>query len=250
VKKTQHIVIIGATSSIAEHCARLWVVDDNIKLTLVGRNGEKTAQVAADLKIRNPSSIIQTMVGQFNDTHAITKLANQIISQDEIAIVLIAHGSLPDQVRAEQDLQACSDALMINGISPVLFAEAFAVHMQKTDQGCIAIISSVAGDRGRKSNYIYGSAKGLINRYAQGLQHRFANTNVRIVLIKPGPIDTPMTAHLKQKGSRMTSAQNAAQIIVKAIRLGKPECYVPHKWAAIMMVIRHLPAFIFNRLDI
>ena len=131
MKKTQHIVIIGATSSIAEHCARLWVVDDNIKLTLVGRNGEKTAQVAADLKIRNPSSIIQTMVGQFNDTHAITKLANQIISQDEIAIVLIAHGSLPDQVRAEQDLQACSDALMINGISPVLFAEALPFTCKK-----------------------------------------------------------------------------------------------------------------------
>jgi len=250
MEKVQHIVIIGATSSIAEHCARLWVAGSDIKLTLVGRNSEKTDQLASDLKIRNPSAAIQALTCQFNEPTAITQLASQIVSHGEIDIVLIAHGSLPDQAQSEQDLQACHDALVINGISPVLFAEAFAGHMHKANHGCIAIISSVAGDRGRKSNYIYGSAKGLINRYGQGLQHRFANTGVRIILIKPGPIDTPMTVHLKQQGHRLESVQNAAQIIVNAIRQGKPVCYVPHKWAIIMMLIRHLPSFIFNRLDI
>ena len=245
----KRIVIIGATSTIAEHCARLWVTDTPVNLTLVGRDADKTERVAADLRVRSPHSVIQVLTVDFINPLAIQQLVDGIVDEGRVDIVLIAHGSLPDQAVCQQDLTACQEELTINGVSPVLFAEAFAGHMQKANQGTLAIIGSVAGDRGRKSNYVYGSAKGLVTRYAQGLQHRLANTGVKVVLIKPGPTDTPMTAYLKQQGG-LAKVEDVAKLISKAIHQGKPVVYSPAKWAFIMMIIRHLPRFVFNKLEI
>jgi decaprenylphospho-beta-D-erythro-pentofuranosid-2-ulose 2-reductase len=246
----KRIVIVGATSAIAERCARLWVNEGAVDLTLIGRDKAKTQQVAADLRVRSPGSMIRVIEGNFVDPVAIRRLVDGVVADGAVETVLIAHGSLPDQAACETDLTACAEALSVNGISPVLFAEAFAGHLQTADRGTLAIIGSVAGDRGRKSNYVYGAAKGLVTRYAQGLQHRLAGSRVKIVLIKPGPTDTPMTAHLKQKGGRLANVEEVAGMIVKGIREGKPEVYAPAKWALVMLVIRHLPRFVFNRLDI
>ena len=245
----KRIVIIGATSAIAKHCARLWVTDTPVNLTLVGRDADKTERVAADLRVRSPHSVIQVLTVDFINPLAIQQLVDGIVDEGRVDIVLIAHGSLPDQAVCQQDLSVCHQELTINGVSPVLFAEAFAGHMQKANQGTLAIIGSVAGDRGRKSNYVYGSAKGLVTRYAQGLQHRLANTGVKVVLIKPGPTDTPMTAYLKQQGG-LAKVEDVAKLISKAIHQGKPVVYSPAKWAFIMMIIRHLPRFVFNKLEI
>lgn len=246
----QRIVIIGATSAIAEHCARLWVTGKLVDMTLVGRDQHKTARVAEDLRVRSPQSAIRALKANFIDPLAIQQLVDGIAAEGSVDIVLIAHGSLPVQADCEQDLALCTEALTVNGISPVLFAQAFAGHMQKVNHGTLAIIGSVAGDRGRKSNYVYGAAKGLIARYAQGLQHRLASTKVKVVLIKPGPTDTPMAAHLKQQGGRLADVDEVAKLIVRGVGQGQPIVYAPGKWALIMMIIRHLPRFIFNRIDI
>ena len=246
----KRIVIIGATSAIAEHCARLWVKEAAVDLTLVGRDKAKTERVAADLRVRSPQSVIRVLQADFIDPLAIRQLVDGIVAEGAVYTVLLAHGTLPDQAVCQQDLTACHDALTVNGVSPVLFSEAFVGHMQKANHGTLAIIGSVAGDRGRKSNYVYGAAKGLVTRYAQGLQHRLAGTGVKVVLIKPGPTDTPMTAHLKQLGSRLASVEDVARLIVEGTAQGKPVVYAPAKWALIMMVIRHLPNFIFNKLEI
>jgi decaprenylphospho-beta-D-erythro-pentofuranosid-2-ulose 2-reductase len=246
----KRIVIIGATSSIAEHCARLWVKDAELDLTLIVRDLDKAERIVEDLRVRSPQSVIRAREADFIDPLAIRELVDSIVTEGAVHIVLIAHGSLPDQAICQQDLTACHEALTVNGISPVLFAEAFAGHMQKANHGTLAIIGSVAGDRGRKSNYVYGAAKGLVTRYAQGLQHRLADSKVKIILVKPGPTDTPMTAHLKQQGGRFASVENVSQLIVKGINQGKPVVYAPTKWAPIMLIIRHLPRYVFNRMDI
>jgi decaprenylphospho-beta-D-erythro-pentofuranosid-2-ulose 2-reductase len=243
----QRIIIIGASSAIAEHCARLWA-QQPADFVLVGRDRKRVERVAADLQIRSPQSSAQSVVIDFNDAAAIAALAAQTATDGKIDIVLIAHGNLPVQADCEQDLSKSQQALEINGVSPVLFAEAFAAQLQKAGRGTLAIIGSVAGDRGRKTNYVYGAAKGLIERYAQGLQHRFAGTPVKIVLIKPGPTATPMTAHLPPRGLALPEA--VARVIVAAIAKGSPVVYAPARWALIMMVIRHLPRFVFNRLNI
>ena len=246
----KHIVIIGATSGMAEHCARLWVQAEPVRLTLVGRNREKTEAVAADLRVRNPACEIQSMTADFLDPASIQATVDAIVQQGSPDIVLIAQGTLPDQAECQTDLTLCRDTLEINGISPVLFAEAFAGPMEKANHGTLAIIGSVAGDRGRKSNYVYGSAKGMVSRYAEGLQHRLARSKVKVVLIKPGPTDTPMTATFKAKGMKMAPVEQVAKGIVKAVANPVRVAYIPRKWRLIMSIIRHLPAVIFNRLNI
>jgi decaprenylphospho-beta-D-erythro-pentofuranosid-2-ulose 2-reductase len=244
------IVIVGATSAMAEHCARLWIEEAPRNLVLLGRDQAKIERVAQDLQVRSPQSIITVQTTSFLDPRCIRAWADQVVADGLPDIVLIAHGSLPDQMVCQQDLLLCEEALAVNGVSPVLFAEAFAGHMQLANAGTIAIIGSVAGDRGRKSNYLYGAAKGLVTRYAQGLQHRLAGTNVKVVLIKPGPTDTPMTAQIKIKGAKLADVSGVAKAIVNGVARGAPVVYVPGKWALIMLIIRHLPRFIFNKMEI
>lgn len=241
-------MIVGATSAIATHCARLWVENKSVDLTLVGRDAGRTERVAADLRVRSPGSDIRVLAAEFIEPGGIDAAVAGIVRDAPPDVVLIAHGMLPDQGECERDLVACHTALEINAISPVLYAEAFARHLALRGSGTLAIIGSVAGDRGRKSNYVYGAAKGLVDRYAQGLQHRFAGTAVKVVLIKPGPTATPMTAHMQ--GAKLASVESVAESIVKAIAAGKPTAYVPGKWRLIMLIIRHLPAFIFNKMNI
>lgn len=250
MKKKKRVVIIGATSAIAEHCARIWAQDQPVDLTLVGRNVTRIERVAADLRVRSPQSHIRVMQGEFLDPIGLQAVVDAIVDQGTVDTVLIAHGSLPEQGVCQIELMRCREALEINGVSPVLCAEAFARHMAQANHGTLALIGSVAGDRGRKSNYVYGAAKGLVTCYAQGLQHRFAGTGVKIVLIKPGPTDTPMTAHLKGQGVKLTAVEDVAQSIVGAIERGQAVAYVPRQWQLIMWVIKHLPARIFNKLNI
>ena len=204
---------------IAEHCAKLWAQSQALDLTLVGRDAGRIERVAADIKARSAQSIIRILQAEFIDPAAIRDTVNGIVAQGKVDIVLIAHGSLPEQAICQDDLK-------------------------------IAIIGSVAGDRGRKSNYVYGAAKGLVTCYVQGLQHRLADTGVRIVLIKPGPTDTPMTANLKGKGAKLAPVEGVAKQIVDGVETGKPIIYAPGKWWLIMMIIRHLPLFVFNKMNI
>ena len=246
----KRIVIIGATSAMATHCARLWAQGQAPDFTLIGRDAERLERVAADLRARGPGAHVTTVVADFLDATRIGSAVDAIVGEGPVDIVLIAHGSLGDQASSQRDLVHCQSELEINGISPVLFAEAFAGHMEKAGRGTLALIGSVAGDRGRKSNYVYGAAKGLVARYAQGLQHRFAGTSVKVVLIKPGPTDTPMTSRLKAGGAKLAPVEDVAKGIVGAIDRGRSVAYVPPVWRAIMMVIRHLPAVVFNKLNI
>lgn len=233
---------------MAEHCARLWAAGQPLDLTLLGRNRGKTEAVAADLRVRSPQSKVTVIEANFSDPQQIRATVDGIAAGGVPDIVLVAHGSLPDQKACQDNLALAAEAMHVNGISPALFAEAFAGHMQRVNRGTLTIISSVAGERGRKSNYVYGAAKGLVTRYAEGLQHRLAGTNVKVVLVKPGPTATPMTAHMPQRG--MASVESVAAQIVAATAKGQPVLYTPGKWALIMLVIANLPRFVFNRMDI
>lgn len=246
----QRIVIIGASSAIAEHCARLWARQGAASFYLMARDTDRLSDIKADLQVRQPDAVIETASGHFTDPQQISEQVKSILAAGIPDIVLIAHGSLPDQQECQSDLQANRDALQINAVSPALFAEAFAGPMIAADKGRLAILGSVAGDRGRRSNYVYGSAKGLLERYMQGLQHRAAGSGACFCLIKPGPTDTPMTAHLRQQGASLAAPDAVAARIVSGIDRGKAVIYAPARWALIMLIIRHLPRFVFNRLKI
>lgn len=235
---------------IAKHCARLWVEENPVDLVLLGRNLDRLQRIAADLQVRSPQSDITVKQVEFRNPQRIQQTIDELALHYPPDLVLIAHGFLSDQPQCQDDLIACHESLEINGISPLLYAEGFAKQMAHVNRGTLAIIGSVAGDRGRKTNYVYGSAKAMIAAYAQGLQHRFADTSVNIILIKPGPTDTPMAVRLKNKGFQLTPIDKAARNIVKAIQQHRAIAYVPSLWRFVMWVVRHLPNHIFNKLEI
>lgn len=242
-------IIIGATSLMAQHVARLWVQEEALTLILVGRDRDKMRAIADDLTIRNPNTqCVLHEVQDFCDPLAIKAWAETLTTLSGIDCVLIAQGALPTQSRCERDLLYCAEMLAINGVSPVLFAEVSAKRLEEQGEGTLAVISSVAADRARKSNYVYGAAKGLLTRYVEGLQHRFAGTKIHVVLIHPGPTQTPMTAHLPLK--RLANVEVVAAGIVQAIRDGRQVVYLPKMWRFVMMVITWLPRFIFHRLNV
>lgn len=250
MQKYKKIVIVGATSAIAEHCARNWITDTPSEIILVGRHIEKLQSISMDLAVRNTSTKLTIKTLDFLDVRQIDECVTSCVEATPPDIVLIAHGVLPNQLEAENDLALIESSLNVNAISPVIFAEAFANRMGQNCAGTIIIIGSVAGDRGRKSNYVYGSAKSLIEKYTQGLQHRFARTKLKIILVKPGPTETPMTAHLTARKDKMTPVEEVAKSIVHQAKKSKRVIYVPKKWGAIMFVIRNLPYFVFSKMNI
>jgi short-subunit dehydrogenase len=249
VKSPRSIAVVGATSAIAEQVLRLWLARGGERAVLVGRDAERLERIAADLRVRAPGAAITTVEADLLSDVAISSAVTDMFAAGPIDTVLIAHGSMADQHDAQKDLAIAHATLEATAVSPALWAEAFAGPLGQAGAGSIVILGSVAGDRGRRKNYIYGAAKGLLEIYAQGMRHRFAGTAVRVLLIKPGPTDTPMTADLKASGARMASAMDVAEGIVKAEARGKSVAYVPGLWRAIMFAVRSVPTPVFNRLD-
>jgi decaprenylphospho-beta-D-erythro-pentofuranosid-2-ulose 2-reductase len=244
----KRFVIVGATSTIAAECARLWNLEDNVEFILVARDKSKAKRIAKDLKVRNPNNHFVIEEIDFEKSKQIESLIETIATKN-IDTVLIAHGILPNQQESQNNLRTIKETVSVNASSVAMFAECFASEMQFTG-GTIGVIGSVAGDRGRKTNYLYGSTKALVETFTRGLSHRFAGTSLKIVLIKPGPTATAMTAELTQKGQKQANPSLVAAQIVKGMKAGKPVIYTPGIWRWIMLVIKHLPTRIFNRLNI
>ncbi|AJM76886.1 SDR family NAD(P)-dependent oxidoreductase [Rathayibacter toxicus] len=241
------LVVVGATSAIAEHTLRLWLGSGARSAVLVGRDEHRLEALATDLRVRFPAATLTVAAVNLSDPAAISSVVTDSLDGGAPDTVLIAHGTMTTQEEASADLTVARDVLVVTGVSVALWLEAYANALSS---GTIGVIGSVAGDRGRKTNYVYGAAKGLIERYSQGLQHRLAGSRLKIVLIKPGPTETPMTARLAQSGVRLAPVESVARDVVAALSSGRPVVYTPAQWRIIMMIVRLLPAPIFNRLSL
>ena len=247
----QRIVIFGATSAIATACARRWVVKGN-HLFLVGRDQNKLETVLTDLRVRGaPGQRIEGVDADLND-HARHPdlLAKAEAALGGIDVVLIAHGTLPDQKACEQSVSMTLQAIDTNALSAISLLTLTANRLESQRFGTIAVIGSVAGDRGRQSNYIYGASKGMLAIFMQGLRNRLARKGVAVLLIKPGFVDTPMTAHIKKKGALWAQPDSIAEGILEAVAQRRDTVYLPSFWRWIMLVIRMIPETFFKRLSL
>jgi len=244
----KNILIIGATSAVAENVARIYA-KQGACLVLVARNQERLAIIAADLKIRGALKVL-TIVMDVNvlDKHqsTIDSILNKI---ERVDVCLIAHGTLPNQAACQEKSKLMIQALNTNGISTLSLLTLIASHFEKQKSGTIAVITSVAGDRGRQSNYVYGAAKGMVSIFLQGLRNRLHGFNIHVLDIKPGFIDTPMTANLS-KNFLWAKPNYVAKQIVQGIKNKKQTLYTPSFWRLIMFIIRQIPESIFKRLTL
>ncbi len=246
--ESQKILIIGATSAIAQEVARIYARRQS-RLCLVARNQTKLRIVADDLRARGAQAVdVLARELALPDTHA-DIIKHALAFLQDIDVVLIAYGSLPDQAACEADAEQTMNELQVNFLSVAALLMRLANTLEQRGHGTLAVISSVAGDRGRQSNYVYGAAKGGLSIFLQGLRNRLAGKGVQVLTIKPGFVDTPMTAEFK-KGPLWASARKVAADIVRAIDRRRDVAYVPWFWQGIMLVIKAIPERIFKRLKL
>lgn len=242
------ILIIGATSAMAEACARIWAQRGD-RLFLAARNAQQLQSIAADLSTRGANQVGHQVFDATALAQHAPLLQQATSAMGGLDIVLIAHGTLSDQDKAQTDTTYALGEIATNGTSVVALMGLAANQLEAQGHGAIAVISSVAGDRGRQSNYVYGSAKALVSAFASGLRQRLAKKGVHVVTIKPGFVDTPMTAHLP-KGPLWARPEQVARDITSAIDKGRTVVYTPGFWRLIMLIIKHIPEFVFIKLKL
>jgi len=244
----QKVVILGATSGIAlavqRELARI-----GCELLLVARSSERLAALQSDLVARGAAQVLvcPADLSSVQQHAGIFDYACRTLPQFDT--VLLAYGAMHDQKDAESSVDVLLEELNVNFVSASAILTLFANDLEKRRTGCIAAITSVAGDRGRRANYVYGSAKGALSLFLQGLRSRLHPAGVRVITIKPGPVKTPMTDHL-ESAARFAEPETVAADIVGALQQRAPDVlYTPKIWRYIMTAVEHIPEGIFKRLS-
>jgi len=243
-----NILIIGANSAIAREAARCWAAR-GASLFLVARDSGRLNILEEDVKARGAEKV-KTHLLDINDVEKQPGVLDQAVAfLGTIDVILMAHGTLPDQKACEAKPGLAARELETNFTSSILFLLYTANLLERQKMGTLAVITSVAGDRGRQSNYIYGAAKGGMNTFLQGLRNRLYFCGVNVLTIKPGFVNTPMTASAR-KNVLFVSPQGVARDIIGAIDCRKSVVYTPWFWTVIMACIKALPEVIFKRLKL
>jgi len=242
------ILILGATSAIAEQIARRYA-ERGAQLMLVARDKTKLKRLSEDLVVRGAQQAEWHSVDLNDFTRHEALLVETEKQLGGLDMVLITYGTLGDQRAGEQDFALAQQELQTNCLSVLSLLTLIANRFEAQQSGTIAVISSVAGDRGRQSNYIYGTAKGALSLFLQGLRNRLYKAGVQVLTIKPGFVDTPMTREFS-KGLLWVKPEVIADGIVRAVEKRKDVVYLPFFWRYIMLIIKLIPEFIFKRLSL
>jgi short-subunit dehydrogenase len=238
------VLILGATSAIAAEVAKLYA-ERGARLHLVARNAEKLRDLGEALA---PSCSASSCVADFCELERNEQVISEAVAAlGGVDVALIAHGDLGDQLESERSASAAERVLRTNFVSAVTLLVPLANVLEAQGGGCVGVITSVAGERGRPRNYTYGAAKGGLNVFLQGLRSRLYRSGVSVVTLKLGPVDTPMTRS-HHKNPLFAAAPGVARSIVAALDAGRPEAYVPAFWGAIMPVVRNTPERLFQLL--
>jgi short-subunit dehydrogenase len=245
----QRVLIIGATSAIAEATARCFA-REGATLHLVARNAQRLDAIATDLRVRGARQVSIGILDVDNlAVHAATLDAGEQALGGGIDVALVAHGTLPEQSACSASTETSVREFHTNAVATIALLNALAQRFERQGRGTIAVISSVAGDRGRQSNYLYGSAKAAVSTFAAGLRNRLFARGVHVLTVKPGFVDTPMTAQFR-KSALWASPALVGEKIHAGIVKRRDVIYVPWFWRLIMAIIRSIPEFLFKRLKL
>ena len=245
----QKVIILGSTSGIALEVQRQ-LAGRACELLLVARSPERLAALQSDLLVRGASRVLtySANLSSVAQHDGIFEFACQ--GFPDFDTVLLAYGSMHNQKDSETSLPVLLEELQVDFVSAAAILTLFAAELERRRAGCIAAITSVAGDRGRRSNYVYGSAKGGLSLFLQGLRSRLHPAGVRVITIKPGPVQTPMTDGLP-RAAHFADPEQVARDIARALEHRSPDVlYTPGIWRYIMAGIELIPEAVFKRLPL
>ena len=240
----QNVLVIGAKSDIAIAVARAYA-EQSCSLQLAARETDSLKEFREDLRIRGASKV-EVFKLDIGSVKSIKSFLNQLDPLPDL--VVCAVGYLGEQSRSEKDFEEMEKVVKSNLTGPAMVLESLAQAMMERKTGVIVGISSVAGDRGRASNYWYGCAKSGLTAFLSGLRQRIQNSGVRVLTVKPGFVRTAMTANLNLPPALTSTPEKTASDIVKAVSKNQPVLYTPFFWFWIMLIIRGLPEKIFLKL--
>ena len=244
----ESVVVFGAASDIAGETARLLTSRGARDVVLAARKPERLEPLAAELRGEWGASVrtIEFDADAF-DTH--DAVVADAFRDRDVDLVLLAFGVLGDQTVAERDGQAAIGIVQTNFVGAVSLLVPIAERMRAQGHGTIAVLSSVAGERGRASNFVYGSSKAGLDVFCQGLGDRLHGTGVTVTVVRPGFVMSKMTAGLSPRPFS-ASTPEVAEAIVAAIRSGRETVWAPPMLRWVMSGLRHLPRSVFRRLDL
>lgn len=244
----KRVIVLGALSAIGEATARLYAAE-GARLVLAGRSSERLQQVANDLTVRGAAEVRVWPIDLVACSDAAGELGRMADALAEpIDAVLLFFGVLGDQALAEREPDEASRIIDTNFTAAASWCLAAAALLERQNAGVLVAVSSVAGDRGRQSNYVYGASKAGLSVLVEGIAHRLAKTKARAVVVKPGFVDTPMTARMKRGGPLWAKPEAIARSIKSAVEQpARPVIYTPWYWRFIMLAVRNVPAFIFHK---
>lgn len=243
---SKNVLILGATSDMALAVARKFGTQ-GYSLTLAARNLEKLKIMKADVQIRQRVPVeIVTFDALELDSHA--SFYHQL--QVKPDVVICVFGLLGDQSAAQQNWEECQKILFSNYIGAVSILNIVANDMEQRRDGVIVGISSVAGERGRQSNYLYGSAKAGFTAYLSGLRNRLCKSNVHVVTVKPGFVKTRMLENMQTPKPLTSMPAQVADDIYNAVTKRKDTIYTSSIWRPIMYVIKSIPEGVFKKLKL
>jgi NAD(P)-dependent dehydrogenase (short-subunit alcohol dehydrogenase family) len=245
-RQTQRIVALGALSAIGEATLRLYAAE-GARIVVAGRSECRLKVVARDLEVRGAASVVIWTLDLARPEDAGAELSRMAASIGGLDGLMLFYGALGDHAKAEHDRDEARHILSTNFTSAAEWCLAAAALIERQRHGALVVVGSVAGDRGRQSNYIYGAAKGGLGLLVQGLAHRLSRSGGRAVLVKPGFVDTPMTAGIAKGGPLWASPAAVAAIIKRAAAGSRPVVYAPGFWRWIMLAVRSVPAPVFHK---
>ncbi len=242
----QRIVALGALSAMCKATLRLYA-EEGARIVIAGRGEDRLKALATDLEARGAHQVVTwdtDLTGCADPRAELARMTSAIGGMDG---VLLFYGTLGDNAKAEKDMSEARSILHTNFTSAAEWCLAAADLIESQSHGSLVVVGSVAGDRGRQSNYIYGAAKGGLGLLVQGIAHRLVRCGGNAVVIKPGFVDTPMTASIAKGGPLWAKPEAVAQIIKRAATRHSPVVYAPGFWRWIMLAIRAVPTPVFHK---
>lgn len=242
-----HWLVLGASSAMARAFVRE-VAQRGAALTVAGRDMDDLAAIAADARLRGAADVC-VLACDATDPASRAACVAATPWPDKTLHVFLAIGDMPEQSAMDVDARLLARMIEATYAGPVALLQGLAPRIEQQRGGCVVIVGSVAGDRGRRKNYLYGSAKSGLATYAEGLRARLFASGATVTLVKPGFVDTAMTWGLPGL-FLVASPQQAAAAMLRAALRGRAEIYHPSFWRLIMLIIRHVPKTVMKRLNI
>lgn len=242
------ILIIGANSALALPCIKIWAKKD-YSLFLVGRNEAKLEYLKNDLEKKYNINVQISVKNLINKKNCDELKDEYFRENNSLDILFICYGILGEQENLLSNNDSLVNHVFINSISKIIIINSFLSHFKKQKKGSIAVITSVAGDIGKSSNFIYGSSNATLSNYLTGLRQYLFRFNINVVNVKPGLLDTPMTSNFK-KNFLFSNPNKICNTLVNSIEKKNNDVYLPFYWRYIMFVVKLIPKFLFNRIKI